>query len=276
MLYCLAIDETQLKKMNLTIQPLQGLRVLNTRPIHQAQALTQAIQTLGGQVVHCPALHIMSINVDWEARCEAPSCYDIMIFISANAVHYYFERRPSEPWPMTLLTLAIGDATALALQKKRIIALQPEESHSEGLLRLPCLQHIHQKKIALIKGIGGRTVLDTTLSQRGASVQSINVYQRTQAKMDPHLIERIWRDDQIDIILFTSQQAMEHLFALFGQEALAWLQRKPCLVISQRLVDIAKEMGIKTAFLTSPNQLPQGLIEAYASLKREKKELQHD
>ncbi len=250
--------------------PLQGLYILNTRPAHQALDFNQSLKSLGAEVINCPALKIVPITDAWEKHAPAPSSFDLIIFISTNAVNYFFERISPQNWPTSIITLAIGAATASALLEKQITARQPEDSHTEGLLRMACFQQIREKKILIIKGTGGRALLQTDLINKGAHVETLDVYTRTMPDLSPQFIQQIWRDNMIDIILFTSQQGMQQVFALFGQTAQTWLQSKPSLVISQRLAGIARQMGIKKIFIANPNQLQQGLIDAYEILKLEK------
>lgn len=247
--------------------PLQGLRVLNTRPHHQAHLLKQTIEALGATTIECPALEILPSANDWDKSLSFPLPYDLVFFISTNAVHYFFERIPASLWPKTMLTLAIGPSTLQALLKKDIVAQQSAGTTTESLLQLPCLQQLRSQRALIIKGKGGRTLLAQTLLSKHASVNELVVYERALPTISPLFIKEIWQDDGIDIILFTSQQSMEQVFTLFGKAAYAWLQNKPCLVVSQRLANIAHEMGVKRVFITSPHQLPEGLINAYNHIR---------
>lgn len=260
-------------KMN---KPLAGLCVLNTRPLAQSEELNTSLKTLGAQVVLCPGLKTCPIATSWEKHAPLPQAFDIIIFISVNAVTYYFERRSKLSWPASIPTFALGQATAAALLTHQIVSLQPEDSRTEGLLSLEPLQKIRGKKILIVKGTDGRTLLQTELINRGAFVETLDVYTRTMPEVEPKLIQQIWRENRIDIILFTSQQSMQHIFTLFGSSAQTWLQSKPSLVISQRLADIARQMGMKKIFITAPNQIQEGLINVYAELKREKQGTSYD
>jgi len=43
------------------------------------------------------------------------------------------------------------------------------------------MQSVHQQSIVIVKGEGGRTLLETTLQARGATVQLLDVYRRVPA-----------------------------------------------------------------------------------------------
>ncbi|MCX7116251.1 MAG: uroporphyrinogen-III synthase [Gammaproteobacteria bacterium] len=248
--------------------PLTGCCVLNTRPIHQAQALTESIQTLGGEVISCPALAISGLSPEWKNTLPPLHTFDLAIFISANAVSHFFSAIPAAHWPTTLPVVAIGPATAAKLQQLCInIDSVPALANSETLLTLPSFAHLSNKKILMIKGKAGRDFLSLTLRQQQALVTEVAVYERTMPDIPTDYLEQIWRNAPINIILFTSEQAMKHLFIMFGTAAHEWLKNTPCLVISQRLAHAATALGIKTVFTTRPDTLLTGLVAAY-TLKR--------
>lgn len=243
---------------------LSGLCVLNTRPTQQAEPLTKAIQALGGKVISCPALEIRGLSTHWEKHLPS---FDNAIFTSQNAVNFFFDRVPAATWPQCP-TFAIGQATAKTLSNFNIhIQRLASQSSSEGLLALPELQQVSQQHFLLIKGQNGRTVISTTLTERGAVVTELAVYERVLPKYPTSFLQKIWRESPINIILFTSQQAMEQLFTLLGEEAIPWLRKTPCLVVSERLAHHARMMGIKTVFVTKPESLVEGLIEIHTRNK---------
>lgn len=241
--------------------------ILNTRPMPQQQ-LNDEIISLGGTVTSMPLLTIKPIFPhNWQDKLHSINNYDIAIFISKNAVDCFFnltKEYNQQTWPDSILTIAIGKATYARLAAKNIKTITQAEDTSESLLALSELQNVAQKKILLIKGIGGREVLQHTLIKRGAIVECLEVYERIKTQYPPSIVKEIWQDDSIDIILFTSNEAIEHMFSLFT-DFHTWLQTKPCVVISQRLAKIAQEKGMKKIFVTSPNQILQGLIGACAS-----------
>jgi uroporphyrinogen-III synthase len=252
------------------IYPLHNLRVLNTRPLAQAKELSCAINNTGGIAVECPALKIEATNQQWLSSLPNLEKAEYAIFISANAVEYFFTALKQQRlyWPATVKVVAIGQGTASSLRKHGISAhLIPSQADSEHLLALAELQMVRKKTILLLKGEGGRPLIADILTSRGATVWSFDVYKRTKPEIDQQYLYSLWRDDAVDIILFTSQQAMRNIFALFDEGAHAWLCSKPCLVISDRLAKSAALLGMRTILVSSPEtiltmlyQFNQGLI----------------
>lgn len=237
---------------------LQGLRVLNTRPRTQGQALSHEIKEAGGTVLDCPTLDIEPTNDSWLTLLPHLAQATHAIFISANAVHCCFKILSQKKiiWPETIQVIAIGQATASALHHYRIdVKFIPPRADSEHLLALDSLQLIHGKTILLFKGEGGRTLIAEGLMQRGANLISLDVYRRTlPLNLNQQWIDSLWQNDSVDIILFTSQQSMQNLFTMLGRNARSWLCNKPCLVISNRLAFAASLLGIQTIIINSQEE----------------------
>lgn len=252
---------------------LQGLRILNTRPQGQNEALNRLISAANGKALSCPTLAIYSTPSSWLDRLPPLQSIDQAIFISPNAVDFSFTqfREKKLSWPLHIETFAIGKATALALEnfgvKPKAI---PKEANSEALLKIPSLIHCQNKRIVLFKGKEGLNLISKALKERQAKLIELEVYERrlpfldpsyTKAiqakqnplvyKTEPHTLNQAqlnhwWKHDEVDLIIYTSAQIMENTFILFGLKACSWLRQKPSLVLSQRLALVAQKLGIKT------------------------------
>ncbi len=241
---------------------LIGLRVLNTRPAAQAHAFSQALREAGAIPIEFPTLAIEATSLDWCALMPPLSAIKHAIFISPNAVSCFFNAIKPTSWPPSINTIAMGKGTALALTVQGIIAHHiPTRADSECLLALDTLHHIKNETILLVKGEGGLPVVKQTLVKRGAQVLAPEVYRRMIPSLNKKRIHALWHDDAVDMILITSQQAMQHLFTLFGPAARGWLCSKPFLVLSSRLANIAAAYGVKTMIQSDYNALVKTLEE---------------
>lgn len=245
------------------IHSLNGLRILNTRPAHQAKKLTHEIIEVGGLVVECPTIEIQD-NTLWLNSLPDLHTVDQAIFISPNAVHYFFKQLLTHHihWPSSINIIAIGESTANALNEYQLLCNDiPDVPNSEHLLKLKSLRHVENQKILLIKGKGGRLLIEETLAQREAVVLPLMVYQRELPTIAAEFIESIWQNNQVDIILLTSEQSIQNLFLLFGQDAIPWLQSKPYLVISDRLAQSASLLGIQKIVKSHPQRMINTLLD---------------
>ena len=242
---------------------LNGLCVLNTRPAGQAQSLSKSIKESGGEVFELPTLEIQALD-NWVYNLPDLTKIDQAIFISANAVEHCFKQLEAHQidWPLTIKTIAIGKSSATALEKfNQPVSFIPEVADSEHLLELKTLLHLDKQKILLFKGQGGRPLIEESLLLRGANLITIDVYQRIMPKINPQFIKSIWHNDLVDIILLTSEQSMHNLFKLFEEESHNWLYSKACLVISERLAQIARSLKIKNIILSSPEGIMNTLFD---------------
>ena len=232
---------------------LQGLRVLNTRPLEQGLILAKAISEAGGFSIALPALAILPTPDNWIKEIPLTDPIDQAIFISANGVRYFCEAYAQHHRKLSPKThiIAIGKASADALRLYNVaVHTIPETSDSEHLLQLPSLQTVNNQTILLIKGKNGRELIAETLSHRGAHIIPLEVYHRDLPQVIEHNITSLWREDAVDIILFTSEQAIHNTATLLGEGAMPWLCNKPCMVISERLANVASLLGIKTIVIS--------------------------
>ena len=193
-------------------------------------------------------IEIEATSTAWVHKLPLLQHVQHAIFISPNAVTYFFKHVSQYDWPTTIQTYAIGHGTKQTLQQLGITnIITPSQADSEHLLSLETLQHVHQANILLIKGQGGRTLIQQTLCQRGAQIIPIVVYQRNLPTFEPAYINSLWHHDAFDMILITNETALKHLFSLFNKQAIPWLCQKPCLVISERLAKAARKYGFKAA-----------------------------
>jgi len=235
---------------------LQGLRVLNTRPAEQNKTLSYAIQNAGGISIELPTIVIEPLRPDWLKTLPDLSDVDHAVFVSANAIKYYFLAAKQLVWPSSITVTAIGQASADELTTRGIpIHHTPIDADSEHLLRLDHLQQIQNQTVMLIKGEKGRPLIEKTLRSRGADVIPVAVYRRELPKTNSLQTNLLWHDNAVDIILFTSQQSMYNLFTLFGEKARDWLCSKPCLVISERLAESASQLGMQTIIVCRHHSL---------------------
>ncbi|MEM7018579.1 MAG: uroporphyrinogen-III synthase [Pseudomonadota bacterium] len=207
---------------------LQGLRVLVTRPVHQAESLCTLLAEAGALPIQFPTLEIVTIAEETLAAKVRHALADTTcaIFTSKNSVTPFDSSALLKAWAASSLNfLAVGNATKRALEQQGLQpVLSPPKNHenSEGLLTLPELQAdaVRGKKIALFKGEGGLTLLETTLRERGAQVEPVDVYRRVIPTFNP--AAHVWlAEGLIDVVICTSGEALRNLFTMLSE--CSWL-----------------------------------------------------
>src|SRR5712692_6805910 len=103
-------------------KPLQGLRILITRPKEQSMPLAEEIVRLGGTPLEFPTISVEPTqkNAQSERALETLNRYDWIIFTSANGVRHFFNG--SRMKKMNLADVSpriavIGPATAHAVEQ---------------------------------------------------------------------------------------------------------------------------------------------------------------
>ncbi|MCU7929893.1 MAG: uroporphyrinogen-III synthase [Candidatus Thiodiazotropha sp. (ex Codakia rugifera)] len=230
---------------------LKGRGILVTRASHQSEGLSRLIQDCRGRAVCFPALEITVSRRVEQARELLRQTWDVMIFISPNAVHFAVGLLPGGRMQGQLLG-AVGRATAAALESAGYgIDLLPADRYdSEGLLLLPPLQQLAGQRVLIVRGEGGRPLLGNSLQARGAEVGYAEVYRRIRPNTDPEPLLKCWRQE-IDLVIATSNEVLQNLIEMLGEKGLPLLQRTPLLVISERMRQEAKDRGFKAILLAS-------------------------
>ena len=223
----------------LVVPPLQSMSVLVTRPASQATSLASRIRQSGGEAIMLPAIAIEPIAV------TATGEYDLAIFISSNAVEHGARLIDTHA---SLRVAAIGKSTAAALAALNItVDLFPDsDSRSETLLAHPSLDLASGSRVLIVRGVGGRTLLQESFTARGMQVDVLEVYRRVLPPADPALlasIETLWSAGDLDIVTVTSVEILTNLVAMFGDKG--FLRSVPLLAASGRIAEAAAALGLQ-------------------------------
>lgn len=245
---------------------LAGLKVLVTRPAHQAEPLCRLIEQAGGTAILLPTLTIRYLAEPANLAQMLPYLeqVDFVIFLSANAVLAVAQTFKSD-WlnlmPKHTQFIAIGEGTRKALLANDLpIDLMPAtQASSEGILALPALQRLPNKTIILFKGAGGRGIIAPTLVQRGAHVIDAVVYRREGPKDDIREQLITWQHQGVDAIISTSGESLANLFKITLDKK--WLCNTYFVVISQRIAEQAQQLGVKR-WVVAKNASDEAIVEA--------------
>jgi uroporphyrinogen-III synthase len=224
----------------LILPPLRGLGVLVTRPASQGDALLTELAKLGAQTLHWPTLVINALPSD----APEPTSCDLLIFISTNAVAHGTNLLTRYP---AARIAAVGQATADALlaRAQRLDVTPEAGSSSEALLEHPLLQ-APPKHIVIVRGRGGRDLLQETLTMRGAQVHIAEVYERKPAQPQPEAIEQLQQalhDDAIDVVTATSIEVLDALRTTLPASLYLALHTKALLCGSMRIASAAQAVA---------------------------------
>lgn len=253
---------------------LNGLKVLVTRPVHQAGPLCELIKQAGGEAILFPLLAV-------EAAAETNSLrqllghldgYWLAIFISPNAVRFGIEAAARHGGiPANLQIAAVGEGSRRELQQRlgRRVDLVPQARYdSEALLALPALQQVAGKRIVIFRGSGGRELLAQTLCERGAQVDYAEVYQRMQTSAPDRATLTCWMSGGVNAITVTSSEGLQNLYGMMDEAGRDWLLGMPLFVVSERCALLAQQLGFRLKAHIARHASDQAIVESLAEWAR--------
>ncbi len=251
--------------------PLQGKRILVTRPAHQNQLLTQLIKDTGAQAIQFPVIEIVAPHHSKlvQRKISTYNHLDWIIFTSANAVSHAIQLTNNQlPINKNTKIAAIGHNTAACLKQHHIkVDLIPEISNSEGLASALRLQQIEDNCCLIIKGEGGRSILADLLTRHGSNVTIANVYRRICPDVNANLLLDQWRNQTIDFVTVTSVEALNNLIQLIGKQGFQLLETSTMITISQRVHDAALNQGLSKV-VTATSTSDRGMIESIVQIHK--------
>lgn len=226
------------------------MNILVTRPSPAGEMLVSRLRALGQVAWSFPLIEFTpgrELNMLPE-RLPALGKDDMVFALSQHAVtfaHAHLQQTHTR-WPLHPAYFAIGRTTALALHTASGIEVRYplDQEISEVLLQLPELQNIQGKRALILRGNGGRELLGETLVARGAQVEFCECYQRCGKLYDGAQEAMRWHTRGVDTVVVTSGEMLQQLFTLIPlwyREN--WLLRCRLLVVSERLANLARELG---------------------------------
>ncbi|VFP84236.1 Uroporphyrinogen-III synthase [Candidatus Erwinia haradaeae] len=226
------------------------MSILVTRPSPFSDELVTALRHQGRVAWAFPLIEFTSgtqLHI-LPRRLHTLESEDLVFILSQNVIHYskMIFARINMSWPTKLHYYAIGRSTALAFENTSgRAALWPKEKEtSEVLIRLLPLQAIEGKHALILRGNGGRSLLEDTLLRYGAKVEIIECYQRCQKHYHGDKEGLRWRTEGIHTLVVTSGEMLKQLYLLFSvTDREEWLLKCRLVVVSERLNMLALDLG---------------------------------
>jgi uroporphyrinogen III methyltransferase / synthase len=201
--------------------PLDGRRVVVTRPREQAGRLSSLLVRLGADVVHLPVIEIADPPsweaIDWSIKKLVEGYYSWVIFSSSNAVDKFFERidaagKDARAFGRTRIA-AVGAVTAEHLRTNGIRAdLVPEEHTGDALT--DAMGH-GSGRVLVPRVAGAPRTLVERLSTNGWKVDAVVAYVNLPAS-DTSVEADDVRSGAFDAVTFASGSAVRGFVGMVG------------------------------------------------------------
>ena len=256
-------------KRLLSSDVLRGKRILVTRARSQASSLVQGIESLGGEVIEFPTIEIRPPETygPLDQAINKIGSYDWVIFTSVNGVEQFlnrFEKLGKNVADLAGVEVgAIGPETAKSLTAARIQpSLVPKQYQAEGILEMLTPETVRGKRVLIPLAAQARDILPVTLRQWGAEVDIAGAYQTVLPQADVSTLCRLFRQDGIDMITFTSSSTVSNFAALLRDQDLPRLLSGIVIAcigpITKRTVE---DLGMRPEVVAEEFTIP-GLVRA--------------
>ncbi len=216
-------------------------KVVLTRPQADSERLSEALQNEGFQTRVMPIITIEAIPTAEQAPAPSVSDDALCIFISANAVRFGLPQLGSAlARDSDLTVIAVGNKTRDTLAAEGIQAQVPVRADSEGLLAMPALSAPDSRDVVIVKGEGGRELLASELTGRGARVTEWACYRRCWPEVD---VSGLIEISAGLIFQASSGEMVSRLSELLAGGGQADLFQSSIIVPSDRVARLATEIG---------------------------------
>jgi len=230
-------------------QPLDGKTILVTRPAKQAASLARALQELGAKAPRVPLLEIVPAGLDdaLTTQLSKVSACDTLICVSVNAAELGLQHCETLSLELPDKIIAVGQATAAVFQRHDVTNVYTSDtgSDSEALLALQQLRDVTGNNIQIWRGGKGRKLLGDTLTERGAYLELVDLYQRQAPELSTSELNQLLSTD-VDIISVTSVSSLQNLNEQLQANSQS-VADKTLLLGSQRIYQKATAMGVPPA-----------------------------
>ena len=237
-------------------------RLLITRFSPKAELLAEELNRSDCFSIAQPLLKIEALEDQLTSDKFVSGYYDLVIAVSGNAVECT-KRLINREWPKAIY-IAVGSSTQTLLNE--VIdntALVPENSaNSEGLLSLSILQSIRGKRILILRGQGGRELLDKTLVERGAEVTFLESYKRIKLDLNGFDLVNNWQQASINGAIISSTEILNQLFTLVPNKYKSWLSKLILYVPSERVAEQASLLGAELVVIL-PSLRTERIVEFF-------------
>jgi uroporphyrinogen-III synthase len=204
-------------------RPLEGRRIVVTRPRHQAAALATRLEDAGAEVVSLPTIRLLPPE-DWgplDAAVRDLARYRWVLFTSANGVEAFGARLRGAGRDARALAAArlgvIGPATAEALARLGLAAdVVPAEYRAEGLLEALPPEVGAGCPVLLVRAAEARDALPAGLRGRGAEVTVAPAYRTVPVAEAGPRLRRLLARPGVDAVTFTSPSTVHGFLGLLA------------------------------------------------------------
>lgn len=213
-------------------KPLLGKKIMVTRTREQASELVERLEELGADCLEFATIALEPPD-SWEAldgAIKKMPQFDWVLFTSINAIKFFFGRLFELGLDSRSLgnvkIAAVGTSTDHELRAYGLKSdLLPEDEFTgQGLAEeLVKREAVAGKKFLLPRALKAGDSLPRTLREAGGEVEIVPVYQNVRPQGQEDELRRIFAEEQIDMVTFTSSSTVNNFIFMLNPETPAEL-----------------------------------------------------
>ena len=254
--------------------PLGGVKVLITRPEHQAQSFARRFEELGAEAVSHPVIRIeMASDQQFVGQCLSRlDDFAIVAFLSRNAAIAFAKALSGKESGGAMPPIgAIGTGTRSSLEERGYsVQFLPEHANSESMAETLIRRYESMrfsKPILIVRADRGSDVLPSRLEKAGIDFVELPIYQSVDVtNADPTVVSEL-ADGGFDWITITSPAIAKNVASLFGEQ----ISNTKIASISPNTSSAARDRGL-TVHAEANEYNADGIVAAIVEHERNQHE----
>lgn len=230
-------------------RPLDGVRVVLTRPKELVSRMAHRLYELGAEVIELPAICLEPYeeNPQLEQAISHISDYQWAAFTSITGVRVFFDFLRKRRCDLRALShlrfAAIGPGTAKELEQHGIFAdLMPERYYAKDLAEALAAQIQPGKRVLLPRAKLGSAELTDTLREQGIAYTDIPLYDTVYTSQNSSAVQKLVTEGKISCVTFTSASTVKGFAAAMQGTDLTGLL---AACIGEKTAQAAREVGMQ-------------------------------
>ncbi|MCM3692231.1 uroporphyrinogen-III synthase [Neobacillus niacini] len=192
-------------------------KVLVPRGAGQAKSFSQLVEKYGGISIEIPLIAFRPIELTEQLQhaMNEIDTYDWIVFTSNVTVETFFSFYKKEENKTFPRIAVIGKKTEEVLQEKGFKAEFVPSAYVTEVFTEEFLPMVPSgSKVLIPKGNLAREYISTSLSNHGATVDEIVIYETYMPDDSRDKLAKMLTEDEIDILMFTSPSTVNHFMSV--------------------------------------------------------------
>lgn len=206
--------------------PLKGRTILVTQAPQQAKRFTVLLKQKGARVLTCPTVDLIPHETAETVQYLRDfNRYDWLIFVSQNAVTFFFQlllrHRISKVRLRGCRVAALGKAVREALKSHgfRVHLIQVSENPgSQQTIMNAFKGKICGKKFLILKSLGSQPAIIKLLKEKEGIVDTLPLYKTILPVENSKMLLKYISEERIDAVTFTSPSTVHNFMKMLSPD----------------------------------------------------------